>query len=490
MKHYALLFTALILTPVVLFSGAVAQDAKDGEKPAAAGEAKEIDKKALEKLAKTFGEWLGLKETSNLKELKKLKKVEEDLGEQLEEMKKAGHDWLRNPSVLRQILVNEKRAKWGRNASGKKKFAIGKDEEVEFAVRSQKGYRPSTPTPVVLCLHPLQSRFGGNDYIRSMFTDKELLNRLTLVAPEAPKPKKAKKGEPEPAPFDWAKREYLVYSLGTLGFVRLEAGLALNTDHNRLYLDGYGTGGTSAWKIASGFASLFAGVVIRGAMPPEGTRFEDFKHTPFLLYGLADQEMDTKKVDEVAAKMKAAGVDVTVVKIEDFKPLREKVAFKDTPKEVIAFFEKTRNPYPTTIDWSIKETHTRTAFYVKSLNEIEDETLPEKKRGQAPNFQVSVDRSKNRITITSHRIEKFRIYLNDAIVDLDKPVTVEVNKKVVYNGKLEASRDSLIDNWEVFGDNWASYPADLEVEVPAEIEPEKKDEKKDEAQPSVKPDGK
>ena len=113
-----------------------------------------------------------------------------------------------------------------------------------------------------------------------------------------------------------------------------------------------------------------------------------------------------------------------------------------------------RNPYPNKVVWRQEEV-TRNAFYWLSV--------PEKEcRHKAT---VVVQRDGNQINILESDYSRLTIYLNDDMVDLDKPITVRYNGKKVFKGKLPRTVGNMARTLEERGDVRYMFPAMVEVEL-------------------------
>ena len=469
------------------------------EKPAkTAPEEATLDPKEVDRVAKLLGELERLSgQNVSLKDLKKQPKIKEALRSELDKIQKSGRDPLKMVTSWWHVFSSEKYTKFpGRNGRQINRKWIhnrmGRELPVVYQLLVPSTYRSKTPCPAVLCLHPKEGKFNSEDFLRHMWSTKELQAGPILLVPEFPdepkKPKKAKKAKKAKKPEEdeepegqWSHRRMLYATLQLLGSQICQD---YNVDHNRLFLDGYADGGTEAWRIASAFADIFAGVIIRGALPPGEIRFEDFLNTRFLLVGVPGMELDSKGADALAKKMKAAGVDVTVANLTEApKPRRERDFYKTIAAAQLAFLEKPRNPYPDRIDWTVKENNTRRSYFAMSTGEIEAEALkkdPDKKK--PPRFAVKVDRAANKLVIQTHRILGLMISLNDRILDLDKDVTFEVNGKVLYNGRPSRSLEAITSTMDDTGDWSRIYPWSQKFKIPRpepEPEPEKAPVKKE-----------
>ena len=496
-------------------AGAEAPEKKPEATPAPANTVT-LTPKEIDKLAKLLGEYEELVMIANNngrpQAVRKAQKAKQQLMEYLETIRKSGREPLKAVTSWWSVFSSEKYKKFpgrsGRLMNQKMVWNwMGKARKVVYHLVVPSTYRSKTPGSVVLCLHPRVKKFDGEQYVRQFWAEKELSSGPIVLAPDFP----------DDAEKDarWSDRKMLYASMGVLG---MEVIRDYNIDWNGLFLDGYQDGGTEAWRLASQLADNFAGVIIRGALPPDDIRFEDFVNTPFLLVGVPDAELDPDKARALAEKMKAVGVDVTVAELSEApKSRRERDAFKEINGVLVEFLKKTRNPYPGRINWSVKENNTRRCFYVRSKGEVEaeagsgqqeekadaadgekkpdtaggekkadaadgekkpDTAGGEKKADAAkvepknvlpPNFQVTVDRENNKLKIQCHRIQGFQVFLNDLILDLDKDVTFEVNDKVVFNGRPERSFDEMLDQVRGSGDWTRVFPwsQNIKVDLPA-----------------------
>lgn len=137
----------------------------------------------------------------------------------------------------------------------------------------------------------------------------------------------------------------------------------------------------------------------------------------------------------------------------------------DTPAALSWFLEqKPREAYPASFEVTLTETWQGRHYWVQALRFDPPEAIPADKVAR---FKVSVDRATNTIAIDSEFVYQFQIYLNDAIVDLGKEITI------LRNGephKFQATRSisTLLDNFESTLDAGMVFPAVIRrVDVPA-----------------------
>lgn len=60
---------------------------------------------------------------------------------------------------------------------------------------------------------------------------------------------------------------------------------------------------------------------------------------------------------------------------------------------------------------------------------------------------------------------EFKVYLNNDLVDLSKPVTLTVNGKKVFNGKLQPNLADMVNSTALFYDKERVYPTHIDVNL-------------------------
>ena len=62
-------------------------------------------------------------------------------------------------------------------------------------------------------------------------------------------------------------------------------------------------------------------------------------------------------------------------------------------------------------------------------------------------------------------VRKLRIYLDDEMVDLDRPVTITVNGRTLHDKKVKRSVDVLIEEARRRGDRSMTFSAFVELKI-------------------------
>ncbi len=69
--------------------------------------------------------------------------------------------------------------------------------------------------------------------------------------------------------------------------------------------------------------------------------------------------------------------------------------------------------------------------------------------------------------MSTNRIRRYTLFLNQNLVDFSKPVIVETNGKVSYEGMVEPGIDTLLQEVRHRSDASTLYPAKLTLDVPS-----------------------
>jgi hypothetical protein len=95
-------------------------------------------------------------------------------------------------------------------------------------------------------------------------------------------------------------------------------------------------------------------------------------------------------------------------------------------------FSHKRNPYPEMVIWEPSRPYKTLFWWIKN-------------RGGISQIVAKIEKSKNEITIEGPS-SGFSIYLNDKMVDLNKPIKVIINGKEAYNDYANYSAAALLDS--------------------------------------------
>lgn len=227
---------------------------------------------------------------------------------------------------------------------------------------------------------------------------------------------------------------------------------------NRVYLMGYSAGGDGVWRLAPRMADRWAAAAMMAGHPGNAQQV-NLLNVPFMIWM---GENDNAYNRSVEAVKKGAVMD----SLENAEPLTYihethivpgKGHWMDRADTAavgwMANFE--RDPYPYHIVWQQEEV-VRPAMYWL-------EVKPESAR---QGMRVEVLREDNQIEIVRCDYSWLRIYLNDEMMDLDRPVKVVKEGRVLFEGKLKRTLANMARTLAEKGDyNWM-FPAYVDLQIP------------------------
>ncbi|KAA3608040.1 MAG: hypothetical protein DWQ01_13250 [Planctomycetota bacterium] len=191
-------------------------------------------------------------------------------------------------------------------------------------------------------------------------------------------------------------------------------------DWNRIYLAGFGDSGAVAAQYGCLMPYYFAGVAIINGSTPEG---------------LPSSNRELCGLTELAA---AADLETWLGK------------------------ETLRNPYPTEFKMEFTKAWAPRAYWI-----VAESFEAADSNGKPASLTVKVDRASNTINLTGEKVYKVNLFLNDAIVDLSKPINIVRNNKP-YQYEAARSVGRILESFWAMGLDWGQvYPSAVyQLELP------------------------
>ena len=232
---------------------------------------------------------------------------------------------------------------------------------------------------------------------------------------------------------------------------------SMDVNPDKVYLMGYSAGGDGVWRMAPRMADRWAAASMMAGHPGEASQVS-LRNMPFMIWmGENDSAYDRNKLAvKHGAIMDSLQQADNEGYIHETHIIKGKGHWMDrVDAAAVPWMAKyKRNPYPNKIVWRQEEV-TRNAFYWLSV--------PEKECRHKAMVVAEID--KNVIEISESDYSRLTIYLNDDMVDLDKPITVRYNGKKVFKGKLSRTVGNMARTLEERGDVRYMFPAMVEVEL-------------------------
>lgn len=233
---------------------------------------------------------------------------------------------------------------------------------------------------------------------------------------------------------------------------------SMDVNPDKVYLLGYSAGGDGVWRMAPRMADRWAAASMMAGHPGEASQV-NLRNTPFMIWmGEKDAAYNRNglavKHGAIMDSLQRADRDGYIHETHIIQGKGHWMERADT-LAIDWMAKHQRNPYPDKIVWRQEEV-TRNAFYWLSVPEQEC-------RHKAT---VVARREGNVIDILESDYSRLTIYLNDEMVDLDKPVTVRYNGKKLFKGKLRRTIGNMACTLGERGDLRYMFPAIVEVELP------------------------
>ncbi len=230
-------------------------------------------------------------------------------------------------------------------------------------------------------------------------------------------------------------------------------------DPDRVYLMGYSAGGDGVYQLAPRMADRFAAAAMMAGHPNDANPL-GLRNLPFMIF-MGGKDAAYKR-NEVA---KQWGAKLAALQKDDPEGYLHKVTIypemghwmnrKDA--EALPWMAKrTRDPWPSKLVWHQSgRTHDRFHWLAVPKGAA--------KRGQT--IRAAVDGQTIDVRITEDGPSTFILRLSDELLDLDKKVTVKVNGKRAFRGRVERSVGALWQSLRERGDPRSAASALLTIEL-------------------------
>ena len=256
-------------------------------------------------------------------------------------------------------------------------------------------------------------------------------------------------------------------------------------DKNRIYVFGISEGGYGSQRLASFYADYWAAAgPMAGGEPLINAPVENLAHVPLsFLTGDRDfmfyRHLLTKTTGEKLDSMQRIHPDEYVHRVKLLEGYGHSIDYTPTTPWLA---QHKRNAQPRHFLWENFEMDglKRNAFYNLQVLEEEDEfrTKYEFTANADNSIDIKVDAVKYNPTwkdprwginmlfskdFTPAQHGHLRIFLSDQLVDLKKKVTVHINGKEVFNGKVKGSKKNQKLAHELWGDPMRNFKHAVEV---------------------------
>jgi dienelactone hydrolase len=323
-------------------------------------------------------------------------------------------------------------------------------EAFKYVLYLPDGYDPARPWPLLVTLHGTNHdgdpAWGMNWIQASWLLCAAARQKLVILSPTTVR-------------HTWNTRAGHSYVLTALR----EAMEELNIDPNRLYLDGMSMGGGGTFRLAEHHPDRWAAIAPRCNLPD----IRQKKDKSFITM-LAENYRGVPLWWVVGAKDLKISIELARAAKPEIEAAKGEFVYREYPEgdhvwniqnddEVLEWYEKhARNPYPEEIVYKSYEKIFPGAWWLEATKRNEPQPVvmvhldmnakeSERRSEYRPPVMMRSKRKGNAIEVTCEEVKELRVWLDDAMVDLDKPVTITVNGKKLHDAVVKRSVDTLIE---------------------------------------------
>ncbi|NNJ26676.1 dienelactone hydrolase family protein [Alienimonas chondri] len=199
-------------------------------------------------------------------------------------------------------------------------------------------------------------------------------------------------------------------------------------DPNRVYLMGYSAGGDGTFQLAPRMADRFAAASMMAGHPNE-TQPDGLRNLPFSIWmGGDDAAYDRNKIaarwEKKLAALHKDDPDGYEHKVVIYPNTGHWMNGRD--RAALPWMAQfTRDPWPRKIVW-LQDDVTHPRFYWLEI------PLDQAVKGMR--IDAAVEGQRIALTVPAETVKEVRLYLSDALLDLDRPVTASINGQAVFEG--------------------------------------------------------
>lgn len=335
-----------------------------------------------------------------------------------------------------------------------------------------KGEKPKDGYPVFIYLHgsgPRENEWATGLRLARMFQDSPSM----YIVPQIPQEGEWYRWWQRSKQWAWEKILRILLSMPEV-------------DKNRIYVFGISEGGYGSQRLASFYADYWAAAgPMAGGEPLVNAPVENIGNVPFsFLTGDKDymfyRHLLTKTTGEKLDSMQRIYPNEYKHRVELIPDKGHSIDYTPTTPWLA---QHKRNAQPRHFIWENLEMDglKRNAFYnLQVLNEDNAFRTQYEFTANADNsIDLKVDAVKYNTTwkdprwgidmlfskdLTPAQHGHLRVFLSDQIVDLNQKVTIRINGKQVFNGKVKASKKALKLSQKLWGDPMRDFQHAVEVE--------------------------
>lgn len=320
-------------------------------------------------------------------------------------------------------------------------------------------YQPSKGYALVVCLHG--AGFTGQAYLerwRARLEDEYLLACPTYPGGA------------------WFTKRAEALVLASIKQVRRH----YHVDPDRIFLTGMSNGGIGTWLIGMHQAPLFAGLapMASGLDQVLMPFLANLRNTPvYMIHGEKDQVMPVELSRSISRELTALGYPHVYREHQGEHPVAGGHYFpREELPELSAWLNRQRrDPLPARLtvvreashfqsfDWVRIDATDPIAAFADDLVSKRDESIRRREYAKLDATIVAPDR----IEVTTERVRRYSLFLNEGMIDVSKPLTVSTNGTVSFEGLVRPSVEHLLRQMRLRDDPRQVFSIHLTMSAPA-----------------------
>ncbi len=323
---------------------------------------------------------------------------------------------------------------------------LARDRKVRVKVRLPDGYAPDRRYPLIVFLH---GSWTAYDKARNFWEGTAGTDAIVAAV------------DSNRAKIDGAGWNHYPEIGSVLSAVR-EMKLRYAVDPARVFLFGHSNGVGGIFRIAAFWPDGFAGIaafssVMTAGLPEERIPLSNWGARPVFQWQGAKDENGTSLVDRGRAFsgwLKEKGFNLTYLEdpegthrmtVEGIRAGWDALRGSNAPRNPRAV--SCRSPVTTTAIGLAEPApglaHTRPGRCHWLAASVIEKPADTGKDAPPPMYAMKGTVDGNAVSIETRGVREIRLFLNDALVDLDAPVTVTVNGRAVFSGPVPRSLATL-----------------------------------------------
>ena len=332
-------------------------------------------------------------------------------------------------------------------------------QDAEYALYVPNSYTPGQSYALILCLHG--AGFTGAAYLDRWIP--RLGENYILACPSV-------------TMGSWWTRygEELVMN------VLHEVQGHYHIDPNRIFLTGMSNGGIGAWIVGMHHADQFAGIapMASGIDDVLYPFLENLSHTPvYVIHGAEDTIMPVQLSRDLVKEMQRRGIPHHYREHHWTHPHAGGHFFpkQELPDLMSWFNGQTRGVLPRSVSLVRDATHLTPLYWVRIDMTEQIAAFSENLIDNRDEFIAGAIYAKlhaeitspNKIFVSTNRIRRYTLFLNKDLIDFSKPVIVETNGHISFDGMVAPSIETLLQEARHRPDAHIFFPAKLAIDVPS-----------------------